>query len=181
MYPHNGRVSSLVWSSLVWPGLVGPGLAWSGVEWPECWCKHHSSDWASLFIGMKIYQKCIMHLYLLYVNTKIMCLTFDPAQTTMWPHVVATSLGLIMKLRSGTALALALAALSVPRPGQARLACLSIVFAPITVGNKGGTVGRWVGEGILHSNTNQTVPQSILDTRYSPLKCSFIMLLKFNK
>lgn len=78
-----------------------------------------------------------------------MCLTFDPAQTTMWPHVVATSLGLIMKLRSGTALALALAlaALSVPRPGQARLACLSIVFAPITVGNRGGTVGTVGGGG----------------------------------
>lgn len=100
MYPHNGQ--------LVWPGLVWSGLEWSGVEsvraWSvaKCWCKHHSSGWASLFIGMKIYQKCIMHLYLLYVNTKIMCLTFDPAQTTMWPHV-ATSLGLIMKLSSAPA------------------------------------------------------------------------------
>lgn len=85
-------------SGLAWPGLVWPGLL-RGSLWPSVGANTILAAVASLFIGMKIYQKCIMHLYLLYVNTKIMCLTFDPAQTTMWPHV-ATSLGLIMKLSS---------------------------------------------------------------------------------
>lgn len=179
MYPHNGQ--------LVWPGLVWPGLL-RGSLWPSVGANTILASVASLFIGMKIYQKCIMHLYLLYVNTKIMCLTFDPAQTTMWPHV-ATSLGLIMKLSSAPArlwlwlwlrLELELCrcqADSLPLS----LAGSQSAWEEGQLGKEGGLLS-WAPFGvprILHSNTNQTGPP--IDTRYSPLKRSFIMLLKFNK
>lgn len=51
MYPHNGVTKQLE------EPVSAAGEPWG----PWCWPKHHSSGSFSLFIGMKIYQKCIMH------------------------------------------------------------------------------------------------------------------------
>lgn len=176
------------------------GLVWSGLAWPaprqsvaKCWCKHHSSGCGQLVYWHENLSK--MHHAFIFIIRKHKNNVLD-----IWPGPndnVATCchvFGADYETQLSSAPARLWLWLWLWLRLELELCRCQAGSLPLSLAGsqsaweEGGSWGKeggllsWAPFGvprILHSNTNQTGPP--IDTRYSPLKRSFIMLLKFNK